>query len=81
MKIVDIYDEICYQQRRPMIFLTVEEFAKRMKMHPQTIRKAIRSGKIYASRLGEGKRVPYRISESEIERLYLKSTCEKNTKI
>jgi excisionase family DNA binding protein len=59
-----------------MNFLTVEEFAKRMKMSPTTIRRAIRDGKIYASRLSPSKRAPYRIAESELERLHFQSMCE-----
>jgi hypothetical protein len=60
-----------------MIFLTLYEFAARMKMHPSTIRRAIKKGLIFASRPGPGKRSPYRICESELERLHLQSMCEK----
>jgi len=60
-----------------MEFLTVIEFAKRFKMSPASIRKAIREGRIYACRLTTGKKAPYRISESEIERLHFKSMCER----
>ncbi len=60
-----------------MNFLTVEEFAKLMKMHPNTIRKAIKKGNIFASRPGMGKKSPYRIAESEIERLHLQSMYER----
>jgi excisionase family DNA binding protein len=59
-----------------MNFLTLEEFAERIKMHPGTIRRAIKQGKIFASRPGCGKRSPYRIAESELERLHLQSMCE-----
>jgi len=60
-----------------MNFLTVEEFAKRLKIHPGTVRRSIREGKIYASRPGLGKKSPWRIAESELERLYLQGMCEK----
>lgn len=60
-----------------MNFLTVEEFANRIKMHPQSVRKSIKEGKIFASRPGMGKNSPYRIAESELERLHLQSMCEK----
>ena len=60
-----------------MNFLTVEEFAKRIKLHPGSVRRAIRQGKIYASRPSVGKKAPYRIAESELERLHLQSMCEK----
>jgi excisionase family DNA binding protein len=60
-----------------MNFITVEDFAKRMKMHPASVRRSIRSGKIYAIRPGIGKKSPYRIAESELERLHLQGICEK----
>ena len=62
-------------------FLTVEEFAKRLKMHPGTIRKSIKEGKIYATRPSMGSRGPYRIAESELERLQIQGMSEtKNNK-
>lgn len=57
-------------------FLTVEEFAKKIKMHPGSVRRAIKQGRIYASRPSMGKKGPYRIAESELERLHLQSMCE-----
>jgi len=60
-----------------MNFLTVEEFAKCIKMHPGTVRRAIKKGKIYASRPSLGIKAPYRIAESELERLQLQGMCEK----
>lgn len=59
-----------------MNFLTVEEFAQRIKMHPGSVRKSIKNGKIYASRPGLGKKSPFRIAESELERLHLQSMYE-----
>lgn len=58
-------------------FLTVEEFAKRIKMHPGSVRRSIKQGKIFASRPSMGKKGPYRIAESELERLHLQGMCEK----
>lgn len=58
-------------------FLTVEEFAKRIKMHANSVRRSIREGRIFASRPSMGKRGPYRIAESELERLHLQGMCEK----
>jgi excisionase family DNA binding protein len=58
-------------------FLTLEEFAERLKMHPGTIRRAIREGRIFATRPSMGKRAPYRIPETELERLALQGMCEK----
>lgn len=60
-----------------MNFMTVEEFGERIQMHPTTIRRAIKSGKIFATRPSPGKRGPYRIAESELERLHLQSMCER----
>jgi excisionase family DNA binding protein len=60
-----------------MNFLTVAEFAEKIKMHPRSVRRLIREGKLFACRLSEGKKAHYRIAESEIERIYLKSLCEK----
>jgi excisionase family DNA binding protein len=62
-----------------MDYLTVEEFAHRIKMHPQSVRKSIKEGKIYASRPSMGKRGPFRIAESELERLHVQSMCEKKS--
>lgn len=56
-----------------MEYLTVEEFAKKLKMHPGTIRRCIKEGKIYATRLSDGIRSPYRINTTELERLHVKS--------
>ncbi len=56
-----------------MNFLTVEEFAKRIKMHPGSVRRAIKKGKIYACRPGIGVRSAFKIPESELERIHLQS--------
>lgn len=64
------------QKKAIMNFLTVEEVAQKLKMHPTSIRRAIKKGKIYASRPGVGKRTPYRIAESELERIHLQGMCE-----
>jgi len=58
-------------------FLTVEEFSKRIKMHPGSVRRSIKQGKIFASRPSMGQKGPYRIAESELERLHLQAMCEK----
>jgi len=63
-----------------MNFLTVEEFAKKIKMHANSVRRCIREGKIFATRPSLGKRAPYRIPESELERIYLQGICEKQPK-
>lgn len=68
------------QRKTNMNFLTVEEFADKIKMHPGSVRRSIKQGKIYATRPSMGKRGPFRISESELERLHLQSMCEKKKK-
>ena len=53
-----------------MEFLTVKEFAKRIKFCPYTVRQLIREGKIYAMRPGLR---AYRIPETELERMSVMS--------
>lgn len=65
------------QKDKNMNFLTVEEFAQILKIHPTTVRRAIKEGRIYASRPSSGKKAPYRICESEVERLHFQGTCQK----
>lgn len=47
-------------------FLTVEEAAKRMKVHPETVRRWIRSGQMRGALLGSD-RAGYRVPSSEVE--------------
>jgi len=56
-----------------MQFYSVKEFAKRMEMHPQSIRKGIREGKFFAVKIGSGVRPRYRIPATELERLKIAS--------
>jgi excisionase family DNA binding protein len=48
--------------------LTVDEVARRLKLHPETVRRWIRAGKLRAIRLGSD-RAGLRIRASEIQRL------------
>lgn len=50
-------------------YLTIQEFAKKLKVHPDTIRKAIKCNYINAFRAGMGKRSQFRIPSTELERL------------
>jgi len=52
-------------------FYTIAEFAKKLRLHPNTIRNAIRSGRLSAFRAGSGIKSSYRISHSEIGRIQL----------
>jgi excisionase family DNA binding protein len=47
-------------------FLTVEEAAARLKLHPETIRRWIRSGRMRGALLGSD-RAGYRVPASEVE--------------
>jgi excisionase family DNA binding protein len=48
---------------------TVVEVAAILKYDPQTIRRLIHAGRIHAFKIGVGYRAPYRIAESELERI------------
>lgn len=50
-------------------FFTVYEFAEKIRVHPNTIRRAIQKGRIQAFRVGIGSRSSYRIPNTEVERL------------
>ncbi len=52
-------------------FLSIREFSKLVRVHPNTIRRAIKSGRINAIRIGSGKKGVYRIPASEINRIAL----------
>jgi len=52
-------------------FLSIKEFAAKMKVHHHTIRRAIVRGKIQAVNIGTGKRSIYRIPISEVGRIAL----------
>lgn len=52
-------------------FLTIKEFAAKLRIHPNTVRNSIRSGRLNAFRIGHGARASYRISASEINRIAL----------
>lgn len=50
-------------------FLTITQLAKILNYSPDYVRLLIRQGKIQAFKLGNGPKAPYRILESEVERL------------
>lgn len=52
-----------------MEYYTVKEFAHLLKVNPETIRNAIRSGKIIAIKPGGGKTSGLRIPEIELQRM------------
>jgi hypothetical protein len=60
-----------------MKYYKVEEFAKELEMSPESVRRAIRTGHIYAFRPGLGKRSGYRIAATELERLQIKAKVDR----
>lgn len=50
-------------------FFTIYEFAKYLRVHHQTVRTAIKKGKIRAFRVNSGEKSSWRIHKSEIERM------------
>lgn len=53
-------------------FYTVAEIAKTLNLHPRTIRRKIKAGEIFATKIGNGKKSAVRIHEGELERLIMK---------
>lgn len=51
------------------IFYTVREFSNLVKVHPNTVLKGIKEGRIQAFKIGKGSRSDYRILGTEIKRL------------
>lgn len=52
-------------------FFTIKEFACKIGVHQNTVRRAIKSGRICAFKIGSGKRSAYRIAKAEINRIAL----------
>jgi excisionase family DNA binding protein len=51
--------------------LTLKEFAEYIHVHPNTVRKMIKTGQLSAFKTGKGKTSSYRIAKSETLRLSL----------
>ena len=49
--------------------LTINEFAEILKVHPNTVRNGIKSGRIQAFRAGGGKKSAFRIFDTELNRM------------
>lgn len=47
--------------------LTVDEVAERVKVHPETVRRWIKSGRLPAVRPGDG---PYRVYSADFDRFF-----------
>lgn len=52
-------------------FYSIKEFAKKLRVHENTIRRSIKSGRINGFRVGSGKKAAIRIPHSEINRIAL----------
>jgi excisionase family DNA binding protein len=50
-------------------FLSIKEFALLIKVHVNTVRRAIKKGRLSAFRIGTGSKAGYRIPRTEINRL------------
>lgn len=56
-----------------MKFLTREEVAKYLRVHPRTIERWLKSGSLKGYKLGKGKTSLLRISETELKKFLEKS--------
>ena len=52
-------------------YLSISDFAKKLNVHHNTIRRAIKKGRIRAFRVSDEKKAAFRIPVSEIDRLAL----------
>ena len=52
-------------------FYSIKEFAFLLRIHPNTVRRGIKSGRIGAFKVGAGKKSTYRIPKAEINRIAL----------
>ena len=50
-------------------FYTIDEFARLLKVHTNTVRRLIKKNRIHALKLGSGRNSAYRIPSSEIHRM------------
>ena len=50
-------------------FLSINELADELNVHPNTIYKAVRCGRIHAFRVSQGTKAAWRIPRTEITRL------------
>jgi len=55
----------------PNEYLSVKEFASKLRIHYNTVIRAIKSGRLNAVRIGAGKKATFRIPASEIHRIAL----------
>ena len=68
------HNKACYihdMNDLPKDIMTLKEFAEYIQVHPNTVRKMIRSGHLSSFKSGTAKNSSYRIARSEIERMAL----------
>jgi excisionase family DNA binding protein len=58
-------------KEKQLDFLSIKEFAKLLRVHPNTIRNAIKRGRISAFKVGGGKKGNYRIANTELSRVMI----------
>lgn len=58
-------------ERTTTDFVSIKEFAGIVGVHPNTVRRSIKRGRISAFKIGSGKKSIYRIARTEINRLSL----------
>jgi len=52
-------------------FYTISEFAEKLQVHPNTVRRSIKNSHISAFKFGTDKKAIYRIPHTEIERIIM----------
>ena len=57
-------------------FYTIDEFAAILRVHPATLRTAIKNGNVRAYRLANNRRSPFRIPIDELERIKASSITQ-----
>ena len=50
-------------------FYSIKEFATKLGVHSNTVRRAIKNGRINAFRVGKGEKATFRIPKSEVNRI------------
>jgi len=59
------------EKKKGSDFLSIKEFAITIGVHPNTVRRSIKKGRLSAFTLGSGRKKVYRIAKSEINRIAL----------